>query len=121
MLVRRSVEKAAIEQRFGSVTPILVPTFEANPFDPEQASDKADYIDVAFEITKYGRGRRPRILHATADTSENDRQELERLILSSRFRPRIVDGRFVDTQVVARRYLNAPSPFKPRHGTFARP
>lgn len=109
-LVERGASASVIEERFGSRVPVLVPTFEPNPFDPPQADADAGYIDVAFEITKYGRGRRARILGATANATEADHDALIGLITRSRFRPRIASGEFVDTQIVARRYLSAAAP-----------
>jgi hypothetical protein len=109
-LIERGAARSVIEERFGSRVPVRVPTFEPNPFDASQAAADAGYIDVAFEITKYGRGRRARILGATANTTEADREALIGLIARSRFRPRIADGQFVDTEIVTRRYLNAATP-----------
>jgi hypothetical protein len=119
-LVARGVEDELIQQRFDSAIPILVPTTERNPFDPAEASDGAAYIDVAFEITKYGRGKRPRILDASADVSEDDRKALHELIINGRFRPHIVAGEFVNTSVTARRYLSATAP-EPARGSLLRP
>jgi hypothetical protein len=120
-LVARGVDATLIEQRFAAAIPIIVPMSEANPFDPAQASGEAGYIDVAFEITKYGRGKRPQILAATPDAGDDDREALRNLIANSRFRPRIVGGEFVATEVTARRYLGAAAP--PPHGraTLPRP
>lgn len=109
-LIARGAAPSVIEERFGSRVPVLVPAFEPNPFDAAHASADAGYIDVAFEITKYGRGRRAIILGATADATEADRAALISLISRSRFRPRIADGKFVNTEIVTRRYLSAATP-----------
>jgi hypothetical protein len=120
-LVARAVHPKDIERRFGSPVPILVPTSERNPFDPANASHGGAYIDVAFEITKYGRGKRPRILDATSDVSEADVEAVHELILNGRFRPAILDGEFVTRSVTARRYIAVEAPEPRRRATLLRP
>lgn len=119
-LVARGVGEDILDERFDSAVPILVPTTEHNPFDPAEASEGAAYIDVTFEITKYGRGKRPRILAAAPEASEADRKAVHELIVNSRFRPRIVNGEFVNAAVTARRYLTARAP-EPARGSLLRP
>jgi hypothetical protein len=120
-LVARAVDSKDIERRFGSPVPILVPTSERNPFDPAGASPGDAYIDVAFEITKYGRGKRPRIVGATPDVSEADVKAVHELIVNGRFRPSMVEGEFVTRSVTARRYIAADAPEPRRRATLLRP
>lgn len=104
-LVAREVAHAEIERRFGAGRPILVPTSERDPFDPETANPKGSYIDVAFEITKFGRGKRPRVLDSSHDVRAADVEAMQALIVNSRFRPAMIDGEFVTRSVTARWYV----------------
>lgn len=119
-LVSRGVDATTVAERFRPEVPILVPTTEPNPFEPIDG-DGAGYIDVTFEITKYGRGKRPRILGATPEVEEADRKALQALIVNGRFRPRLVDGEFVDAAITARRYLTAGAPETRGRGTLLGP
>jgi tetratricopeptide (TPR) repeat protein len=62
------------------------------------------YIDVSFEITKYGLGERIEILDTSRGATRAEERELIRLIESLSFRPRFVDGKLADSAPVAMRY-----------------
>jgi hypothetical protein len=102
-------ESGAVEgpmaQIFSPPTPVVLPAFQPNPLvsEPRQATG---HIDVAFEITQYGRGRAVEIRDA-ANASEEAQNRLVSVIKSNRFRPRATAGRFADaTPVALRYYLN---------------
>lgn len=96
---------ASIEQLFTPPTPVVLPAFQPNPLAPDETRPATGHIDVAFEITKYGRPRWVRILDSV-NAAEGAADNLARLIGSNRFRPRLTDGHFADvTPVVFRYYL----------------
>jgi len=65
------------------------------------------YIDVAFEITKYGEGKSIEILDTSTNTTKDARLQIRDLINWSRFRPRMANGAFEDpSRVVVRYYVN---------------
>lgn len=107
LAARRDVAQASIEELFAPDTPVALPTFLPNPLTGGERRESADYIDVAFEITKYGASRRVEVLDATTDASDAAQAELVRSIKRSRFRPRVTNGRVTDSApVVVRYYLD---------------
>ena len=90
-----------IAEIFAPPVPLVLPTFWANPLETPTS---ARYIDVAFEVTKYGQSRRIVILGAS-NVSDVEKDELESLLRSSRFRPRVTDGEFATSPIRLRYYL----------------
>lgn len=103
-LATENVEQAAIDEIFSPSTPVVLPAFLPNPLIAEEISEPAEYIDVAFDITKYGKSENVEILDATANVARAAERDLVRLIKRSRFRPRLTDGRFEDLSPVIVRY-----------------
>lgn len=101
----RDIPSASIEQIFSPTTPVLLPTFLPNPLVSDEAQEGSGYIDVAFEITKYGASRQVEILGSSQDATNAAKDRLVQLIKRSRFRPRVVDGRFADASRVVVRYV----------------
>lgn len=89
---------------FAPPIPIVLPTFLPNPLETPVSSR---YIEVAFEITKYGKSRRIEIFDTTPDVSDAEKTALVTLIKTSRFRPRVSDGELARAApVVVRYYLD---------------
>jgi hypothetical protein len=85
--------------------PVVLPAFQPNPFAPDETREVIGHIDVAFTVTKYGRGREIDILGST-NASAVAKSRLVNLIMTSRFRPRPTDGEFTDaSRLTARYYL----------------
>ena len=104
-LQRVGVANASIDQLFSPQIPVVLPAFQPNPLARDESRVAIGYIDVAFEITKYGRGRAVEILDTTNATREAQ-SRLVSLIMLSRFRPRPTNGEFGgDSRVVVRYYL----------------
>jgi hypothetical protein len=111
LIKQHDTPQAAIDALFSPELPIVLPTFFPNPLASPQTEDSRGFIDVAFDITKYGRSRNVEILDTTTNATEDERDRLVRLITRSYFRPRVVDGRIADrSPVVVRYYLDADSP-----------
>ena len=91
------------EQLFGAATPIVLPAFQPNPLVRDEKRAPTGHIDVAFEITKYGRGRAIEFL-GDANASAAAKQDLAVIIKSNRFRPRLTDGQLADVAPVKMRY-----------------
>jgi hypothetical protein len=103
--------QAAIDALFAPELPVVLPTFFPNPLASPETADSRGFIDAAFEITKYGRGRNVKILDSTTNATDDEQDRLVRLITRSYYRPRVVDGQIADrSTVVVRYYLNADSP-----------
>jgi hypothetical protein len=106
MLEDSGVDDASIAQLFAPELPVVLPSFESSPLARDETRAETGHIDVAFAITKYGRARDIEIRGA-ANATEAAQDDLVSLLKSSRFRPRLTQGRFADSSpVVVRYYLN---------------
>ena len=106
MLVEAGVPQASIDQMFSPPVPVVLPAFQPNPLARDETRPATGHIDVAFEITKFGRGRSIDVLDALNATNDAKRH-LADVITNSRFRPRPADGEFGDaSSVVVRYYLH---------------
>ena len=83
-----------IDEVFSPATPVVLPTFVPSSLAADPSPSSTGHIDVAFEVTQYGKARGIEILDTTRNASRAARYRLVRLIGESRFRPRIVDGQF---------------------------
>ena len=102
MLEATGVAEPLIAEIFAPPIPIVLPTFLANPLETPTS---ARYIDVGFELTKYGESRRIEILGAATNVSDAEKDALESLLMSSRFRPRVTDGELATSSIRLRYYL----------------
>jgi hypothetical protein len=104
LLTTTDFAKPMIAAVFSPPIPTVLPTFVPNPLKTQES---ARFIDVAFEVTKFGESRRIEIVSATPDVSDDATKELAALIRDSRFRPRVVDGELGRASpVLVRYYLN---------------
>ena len=85
-------------------TPVVLPAFEPNPLARDETRAATGHIDVAFAITKYGRGRDVEIRDAANATDDARSTTSSVLVKSSRFRPQLTDGRFAESPPVVVRY-----------------
>ncbi len=101
----RSTDGAAtaMEDLFTPELPVVLPAFQPNPLARDESRDATGHVDVAFDITKYGRGRAVEIIDA-ANVNRDAQHRLVSLIMNSRFRPRPSDGGFDRASRVAMRY-----------------
>lgn len=100
MLERAGVGGDSIAELFAPTLPVVLPAFEANPLlGPMSAS----HIDVAFEITKFGRARAITILDAV-NATDAVQADLIAMLKGRRFRPRLTGGGLADSPPVTVRY-----------------
>jgi hypothetical protein len=99
---------ASTAQIFAPEIPVTLPTFEPNPFAAATAADttanSARYIDVAFAITQHGTGEQIEVLAMSKDATREAKRDLIRLIESTTFRPRVVDGELASSARITLRY-----------------
>jgi hypothetical protein len=106
MLVSSGADAATIARVFSPPLPIVLPAFEPNPLLPDDTQPTTGHVDVAFEITPFGRARNVEVLDS-AGATDAARKRLVSLISKNRFRPRTNDGEFgASSQVVVRYYVN---------------
>jgi hypothetical protein len=104
LLAEQGAQKS-IDRIFSPDIPVILPAFAQNPLvrGPEQRGDR--HVDVSFEIDKHGQSHHVRILGTTTDATRTVEKRVVQFISASRFRPRIVDGRFADSAPVVVRYF----------------
>jgi hypothetical protein len=62
------------------------------------------HIDIAFEITEYGRARKVEIIDATANTTDEKKKRVFSLVRDGLYRPRAANGEILDRAPVVWRY-----------------
>ena len=100
--LEQSGDLKASTEMFAPELPVTLPTYYQNPLASPAASPR--YLDVSFAVTKYGVGERIEILATSKNATREEKQELTRLIESTSFRPRMVNGKIADEAPVALRY-----------------
>ena len=103
LLAEAHAAEGSIAQLFAPPTPVVLPAFQPNPLVPDATRSATGHIDVAFEITQYGRGRAIEI-RDSANASEEAKTRLVSVLKSNRFRPRATGGQFAEVTPVALRY-----------------
>lgn len=89
LLKRENVPEAAIRALFPADEPVRLPTFAPNPLAAATGAPKdAGYVDVAFEISKYGVPRRIDVVGMSSASLRDLSHDVERAVALSRFRPR---------------------------------
>ncbi|MBN1238280.1 MAG: hypothetical protein JXB36_07245 [Gammaproteobacteria bacterium] len=96
------VAQASIDEIFSPEIPVVLPAVYPNPLVSEKTAS-AGFIDVAFDITRYGESENEEILD-TKNATGADRRSLLRLIRRGVFRPRVVGGRIAESSRVIVRY-----------------
>lgn len=109
LLEEKGTPQGTIDRFFSPPTPQVLPAFLPNPLVSEQTPKSTGYIDVAFELNKYGSATRIRVVDATANATDEAQDRLVRVIVHSRFRPYMADGQLVRKDVVVRYYVNEQS------------
>jgi hypothetical protein len=108
LLKKYDVPADAIDEIFSPEVPVVLPTFLPNPLETSEAGS-AGHVDVRFDVHMYGGARNVEIVGATPNATRADRESLERMIRTSKFRPRIADGALGRSSPVALRYfLHSP-------------
>ncbi|HEY3517321.1 MAG TPA: tetratricopeptide repeat protein, partial [Gammaproteobacteria bacterium] len=106
-LEQEGLEQSFIDEIFSPRVPVVLPAFSPSRLVSSETPDSLGYIDVAFEITKYGEGKSIEILDTSTNTTKAARLQIRDLINWSRFRPRMANGLFEDpARVVVRYYVN---------------
>ena len=106
-LENEGVDQALIEQIFSPERPVVLPAFMPDPLASPGTPLSTRFIDVAFDVTRFGEAKRVEILDTTRHATKEAKQRLVQLIKRSTFRPRIIDGEFVDSsRFTVRYYLN---------------
>lgn len=104
LLATRDFGEPMIAEIFAPPLPIVLPAFLPNPL---QTPVSAHYIDVAFEVTRFGESRRVELVGAAPGVANAAKDDLVSFIKTSRFRPRVTHGELARASpVVVRYYLD---------------
>lgn len=107
LLVSRTDDRRLLEETFSPAIPVMLPSFVPNPLVTAETVSTRGYVEIAFDVTKYGRSDEIEVLETAGTATRADEKDLVQLVARSRFRPRVTDGRFADaTRVTVRYYLN---------------
>jgi hypothetical protein len=110
-LLQENAVPGSLERIFAAETPTVLPAFLPNPLVSQPTETSAGYIDVAFEISRFGRSRNIEIRSSSTITATAVRDELVHLIGRSRFRPRVVNGELArSAPIELRYYVDEPLP-----------
>jgi hypothetical protein len=101
--LRQSGDVEAATQLFAPELPITLPVYAPNPF-VSLTTESLRYLDVSFAVTKYGAAQRIEFLDTSKGATRTEQREVIRLLESSSFRPRFVDGKLADSAPVVARY-----------------
>jgi hypothetical protein len=107
LLEEKGAPQETIDRFFNPSTPQVLPAFMPNPLISTETPESSGYIDVKFELNKYGSATQIRVVGATASASDDEQDRLVRLIAHSRFRPYLANGELVRKPVRVRYYLDA--------------
>lgn len=103
-MLERAGAQTSIDELFSPKIPVVLPDFAGNPLASDSMQTTAAYIDVAFEISRYGESRAVRILETTTNATDAAEAQLVELIQRSRYRPQVTDGELARASPVVLRY-----------------
>lgn len=104
LLKEHKIARESIDAIFSPETPVLLPSFARSPFEPRETTESSAHIDVAFVITKDGKGEGIEILDTTQNTSRAAERDVVQLMKHSRFRPRVTNDQFADSEPIIVRF-----------------
>lgn len=87
MLVDQRVPESSIQEFFPSNMPVFLPTFAPPPLEGVIVAGSSDYVDVDFEIGKYGQPRKVNIVAVAGRDAAAISKQLAAAIGNGRFRP----------------------------------
>lgn len=89
LLRKENVPEAEIRVLFPLENAVRLPTFEESPLAPLESSARGvGYVDLEFEVSKYGVAREIDVVGMSSASLHGVRKDGARAIASSRFRPR---------------------------------
>lgn len=73
----------------------------------EDAAAAEQYVLVSFDVNRFGRAERVEVIESQPDNAVDHRTRIRRILESTQFRPRMVDGVAVDTKGLSQKYVFA--------------
>ena len=87
MLVDQRVSETSMQEFFPTNMPVFLPTFAPPPLEGVVVAGSSDYVDVDFEIGKYGQPRKINIVAVAGRDAAAISKQLATAIGGGRFRP----------------------------------
>ncbi|HEY3517239.1 MAG TPA: hypothetical protein VGL98_09365, partial [Gammaproteobacteria bacterium] len=87
LLVEQRVAPSSIEEFFPAKAPVFLPAFAPPPLDGVVVAGSSAYVDVDFEIGKYGQPRKVTIVAVAGHDAQAISKQLAAAIGGGRFRP----------------------------------
>jgi len=113
-LQEHQVEDSMIDALLSPAVPQQLPAFTPLPHSRGKFGIEADtpldydgYLDLSFSISRYGNIRDLKVLATSDNVDKRMERRLKRLLHSSPFRPRLVDGDTLDEKPLTLRYYFA--------------
>ena len=114
----QGIPEADLEAMFASRLPVQLPAFTALPHSraylgiaDERNIDYEGYVDVSFELSRYGNAKRIRVRETSEGTDPDVVKRLKRLLNSMPFRPVVMENR-EDARHKSVRYYYAQLPLE---------
>lgn len=111
LLIEEQVAVESIAYILSPDIPVSLPIFSKDPIYSEdnqpntyQKRQYQGYIDVTFNIDKYGKSSGFLVLDKSSNTTRDIEKRLRRHINKSTFRPRFIDGRLARSDNATLRY-----------------
>jgi tetratricopeptide (TPR) repeat protein len=110
-LLKENAEQSTIDTIFAPPVPVVLPTFLSNPLSAARPADSQGFVEVGFEIGKYGVATGVTVLESSTISNDDMEHRFVQWVRNSRFRPRVVGDGIAREPVVARNYLGTvPAP-----------
>lgn len=102
--------RSQAKQVFGQ--PVALPDMDLVEADVEQSSggsnesaEPAHYVLVSFDVNRFGQAERIDVLEARPEGNNGYQSRVRRTLESTKFRPRLVDGKPVATKGLTQKYV----------------
>ena len=105
-LLEQRGDRVAIDEIFAPPVPVALPALPFHP-NPLITPVSEEHIDVAFEINRFGKSGRIKVLDATANATDADKNDVVAVIRANHFRPRVNAGELAHASPVVVRYYPA--------------
>ena len=102
----QGVARERIDEIFSPATPVVLPSFLPDMLAPERAQGATGYVDVEFDVTRYGSTRRIKVSDTARSASRTAENRIARWLVENRFRPKVSDGEPVDARYTVRHYVH---------------
>jgi hypothetical protein len=107
MMIEHDIDQQTIDEIFAPEIPVVLPAFTSNPLVSLETPQSVGYIDISFVVAEDGKSKEIDVIDTIGDLPRIAEKELVRTVKFNRFRPRVTNGQFADSDpIVVRYYVN---------------